>query len=66
MSLCSSSNLSDCYVGKMLIENPLEQNDRKISSVSFRQSWCIVIISTDRLIILPPYSLNMWTTSLDY
>lgn len=42
-SLCSSGNLSDCNVGKMLIENQLEQNYRKISSAAFRQSWNIRI-----------------------
>lgn len=41
-ALCSSSNLLDCCVGETLIEE--EQNYRKTSSVSCRQSWNICII----------------------
>lgn len=46
-SLCSSRNLLDCCVGKTLIEE--EQNYRKMSSVSCRQSWRIVIKNANYL-----------------
>ena len=55
--MCSSGNLSACDVGEMSIENQLERNYRKISSVAFRQSWSSVIFSSDiitRLIIFAP------------
>lgn len=45
--VCSSGNLLDCCVGKTLIEE--EENEGKMSLVSCRRSWRIVIINANYL-----------------